>query len=134
VTARISTKFGVAAVACLFAITVTKELRAMLWSAGASSFESAPSFFAAAVVVFGVQAAWPGARKSNITRVAAVSAGLTIGWEFAQAIPPLNAVRTFDWIDVLASGAGVALAAAASYLLWRTDRSELPERQIRGTA
>jgi hypothetical protein len=106
----------------------------MLWQAGALSFESAPSFFAAAALVFGVQAAWPGARRRHIVRVAAVTAGLTIAWEFAQAIPPLSAVRTFDWIDVWASAAGATMAAAASYVLCRTDGTDLPDRQVRGTA
>jgi len=120
---KLRTTFGLAGLLCFVLLDVAKWFRSFLPSGQAAGplLGVAPSFLGTIGIVFLLQGVFLG-RRRRILGATLAATGVMLGWEFAQALPPVDALRTFDWLDVWATLAGSVVGATGSHYFWhRSD-------------
>lgn len=80
----------------------------------------APSLFGPAGLLLVILSNEGRFKDLTLTQAAAIAGAIALAAEFAQLLPLVRRIYTFDWLDVLATLAGIGVAALVSLLIRHT--------------
>lgn len=106
-------------VACWLLILPVKEARRFDLGIDPTLVGMAPSLFGPAGLLFVILSNEGRFKDLTLTQATAIAGAIALALEFAQLLPLVRRIYTFDWLDVLATLLSLAVAVLVSVVLRR---------------